>query len=57
MDAGQVAAAREDLALERLRTAWGAGVRFHGPAFTAIRLDIARGPDGIRLVVAAGPPF
>jgi hypothetical protein len=57
MDAGQVAPDRSDLALSRLKTAWGAGARLHGPAFTALRFDVARSREGLTFVVAAGPPF
>ena len=57
LDAGQVAPDRQELALNRLKTAWGAGARLHGPAFSAIRLDVARGREGLALVITAGPPF
>lgn len=57
MDAGQVSADRRALALDRLKTAWGVGARLHGPAFSALRFDVARSHEGFAFVVAAGGPF
>jgi hypothetical protein len=57
MDSGQVASAVRKLALERFVTAWGIGSRFHGPAFTAFRIEVARSPEGLRMVWAAEQPF
>lgn len=57
MDAGQVATDRRDFDTSRFDVAWGVGARFHGPNFNALRLDVARGREGFRIVVAGGQPF
>jgi outer membrane translocation and assembly module TamA len=56
-DAGKVANRREDLDFNNLKTDWGIGARFHGPAATPLRLEAARGSEGWRLVISAGPAF
>jgi hypothetical protein len=56
-DAGKVANRREDLDFNNLKTDWGIGARFHGPAATALRLEGAKGSEGWRLVISAGPAF
>jgi len=57
MDAGQVAANRRDFDLAEFDVAWGVGARFHGPHFTALRLEVARGREGIRIIFAGSQPF
>lgn len=57
LDAGQVAADRRDFDLGEFETAWGIGARFHGPNFNALRIEVARGREGIRLVVTGSQPF
>ena len=57
IDAGQVAADRRDLDLDKFDVDWGIGARFHGPSFTAFRVEVARGREGIRLVFAGSQPF
>jgi hypothetical protein len=57
LDAGQVAARRGDFALSDMRTGYGIGVRFHTPAATVLRAEIARGSEGTQLVFAFGPSF
>jgi hypothetical protein len=54
-DAGTVAARPAEL--ERFATSFGAGVRFHAPAATVLRAEIARTGDGIGFVLAFGAPF
>jgi hypothetical protein len=56
-DAGKVAADRSDLDLDDLKTGYGIGVRFHGPTFTPLRIDLARGREGFRLHFTGGVPF
>jgi outer membrane protein assembly factor BamA len=56
-DAGQVATIREQLAVDRFRTSWGIGARFHGPAFSALRIELAHSAEGSRLIFATGGPF
>ena len=57
IDAGQVAADRGDFDAAKFDTAWGIGARFHGPTFNALRIEVARGREGIRLIVAGSQPF
>ncbi len=57
LDAGQVAAARRDFDLGEFDVAWGIGARFHGPNFNALRFEVARGREGIRLIFAGSQPF
>jgi outer membrane translocation and assembly module TamA len=56
-DAGTVAPRFKDLSADDLRYDYGIGVRFHGPAVTALRLDLARSDEGWKLVIAASAPF
>jgi hypothetical protein len=51
-DTGKVAARREDLDLHGLKSDYGFGVRFHGPFVTPLRIEVARSPEGSRLVVS-----
>lgn len=57
LDAGQVAHDRHQFDLDSFDVAWGLGARFHGPAFNALRLEVARGREGIRLIVSGSQPF
>ncbi len=56
-DAGKVAARTSDLDLNHLKSDYGFGVRFHGPAQTVLRVDVARSTEGTRLVFGASPVF
>jgi outer membrane protein assembly factor BamA len=56
-DAGKVANRREDLDFNDLTTDWGVGARFHGPSATPIRLEMARGSEGWRLVISSNAAF
>lgn len=56
-DAGKVAPRRGDLDLEGLRTSFGIGIRFHTPAATVLRTELARTSDGLGLIFAFGPSF
>jgi outer membrane translocation and assembly module TamA len=56
-DAGTVASRRADLWSERMQTDWGIGGRFHGPAQTPLRVEIAHGSDGWKLVLSGKPAF
>jgi hypothetical protein len=56
-DAGKVASRRADLDLDGLKSDVGIGVRFHGPSFTPLRIEAARGREGWRLVFAGSPAF
>lgn len=57
VDAGKVARVRSDLDFTGLKTAYGIGLRFHGPHFTALRLDVARGKEGVRIHFTGGIAF
>lgn len=57
IDAGQVAAERRAFRLAEFETSWGLGARFHGPTFNAFRIEIARGRDGLRLIVGGAQAF
>ena len=56
-DAGTVAPFRSQLSLDRLKSDYGIGVRFHTPTTTALRIDVARGSEGWRTVVTTSAPF
>lgn len=56
-DAGKVTARRADLDFDGLRSDYGFGVRFHGPFDTPLRVDVARSPEGTRLVMSAHAMF
>jgi hypothetical protein len=56
-DAGTVAARKSDLDLDKMKHDYGFGVRFHGPNFTPLRLELARGSEGLVLVVATSAVF
>jgi len=57
VDAGQVAHDRSEFDLNSFDVAWGFGTRFHGAAFNALRVDIARGREGFRIIFAGSQPF
>jgi Omp85 superfamily domain len=57
VDSGKVTAERRDLDLNGLKTSYGIGIRFHGPTFTPLRVDLARGDDGIRAHVTGSVTF
>jgi hypothetical protein len=57
LDAGQVAADRRDFDTSLFETSWGLGARFHGPNFNALRIEYARGREGMRLVFAGSQAF
>jgi surface antigen Omp85-like protein len=56
-DAGKVANRRGDLDFEDMADDWGVGARFHGPTSTVLRIELARGSDGWKLVFASSAPF
>lgn len=57
MDAGQVAADRKQFNARDFETSWGLGARFHGPLFTALRVEVARGREGTGLIIAGSQIF
>ena len=56
-DTAKVAARRADLDLHGLKSDYGFGVRLHGPFATPLRVEVARSPEGSRLVVSTTPIF
>jgi len=56
-DAGKVASRREDLSLTHLSHDVGVGLRFHSPVATPVRIELARGSEGLHLVIAGGAAF
>jgi hypothetical protein len=56
-DTGMVAARLDQLAMNTLVSNVGVGVRFHGPAQTPLRIEVARGSEGTRVVFAASAAF
>jgi outer membrane translocation and assembly module TamA len=57
VDGGKVAPRRADLDLHDLTTAYGIGARFHTPAATVMRIEVARTREGTSLVFGFGPVF
>jgi len=57
LDSGQVAEFREGLRLKDFETAYGIGIRIHGPTFTALRVEAAHSSRGFVMIFAAGPAF
>jgi hypothetical protein len=56
-DAGKVASERKDLNFDGLKSDVGIGVRFHGPAATPLRIELAHGSEGFHIVFSGGPAF
>ncbi len=56
-DAGMVAPRLDDIALRSFVDNYGLGARFHGPARTPLRIELARSREGTRLVFAASAAF
>jgi hypothetical protein len=56
-DAGKVEARAKDLDLDGLKSDVGIGFRFHGPAATPVRIELAKGNEGLALVFAASASF
>ena len=50
-DAGKAVSRRADLDFSGLESDVGAGVRLHGPSQTVLRLEAARGREGVRFVI------
>jgi hypothetical protein len=56
-DAGKVTSRRSDLDFDGLKSDVGIGVRFHGPAATPLRIELAHGNEGFNLVFAGSAAF
>ncbi len=57
VDAGTVARDFGALSLRDVKTDYGIGVRFHTLSATVLRLDLARGSEGWRVVFGTSAPF
>jgi len=57
MDHGAVAPRLADVDLRDLEHEWGIGARLHGPAFTALRVEVAHSVEGWRYNIARGISF
>jgi outer membrane translocation and assembly module TamA len=56
-DAGKVTGRRAELNLRGLKSDYGVGLRFHTPASTPLRFDLAHSNEGFRMVVGATAAF
>jgi hypothetical protein len=56
-DAGKVTARRSDLDFDGLKSDFGLGFRFHGPAITPLRIELAKSNEGLQLVFSAKAAF
>jgi hypothetical protein len=56
-DTGKVAARSADLDLSGLKYDYGFGFRLHGPFATPVRIELARSPEGLRLIFAGDSIF
>jgi outer membrane protein assembly factor BamA len=56
-DAGMVAPQFDALSLRRFKSDVGVGVRFHGPLSTPLRIEVAKGREGVRLVFSGSAAF
>lgn len=54
-DAGKVAPERSQLDFDSLKSSVGAGLRFHGPQTTIVRLELARSREGFRFIFGFSP--
>ncbi len=56
-DAGKVTSRTKDLDFENLKSNVGFGIRFHGSKTTALRLELARGDEGLRFIFGFSGPI
>lgn len=56
-DAGKVASRTSDLDFNGLKSNFGFGVRLHGPFATPIRIELAKGNEGLNLVFSSSAVF
>jgi hypothetical protein len=57
IDAGQVARRVEDFRAQTFNKSYGISMSFHTPTSTALRVAVARTPEGTSLMFAVGPSF
>jgi hypothetical protein len=46
-----------DLDLDGLKSDYGIGIRFHGPAATPLRVELAKSNEGLAIVFSAKAAF
>jgi hypothetical protein len=56
-DTGKVTPRFDDISLKGLKSDFGIGMRFHSPAATPLRIELAKGNEGLRLVFAGSAAF
>jgi hypothetical protein len=56
-DTGTVADRFDSLSINRMKSDVGFGVRFHTPLATPLRIELAKGSEGLRLVFAGSAAF
>jgi hypothetical protein len=56
-DTGKVTPRFDDISLEGLKSDVGIGIRFHSPLATPLRIELAKGSEGLRLVFAGSAAF
>jgi hypothetical protein len=56
-DAGKVASRRGDLDFDHLKSNVGIGIRFHGPTTTVLRIEVAKGNEGLRFIFGFSAPI
>ena len=56
-DAGKVTPTLNDISLKGLNSNFGVGARFHGPATTVLRIEVAHGREGTQIVVGSTAAF
>jgi hypothetical protein len=56
-DAGKVMARPKDISWDGLKSDFGLGFRFHGPAATPLRIELARSNEGLVIVFSSKAPF
>ena len=56
-DTGKVTARFDDISLKGLKSNVGIGIRFHSPLATPLRIELAKGSEGMRLVFAGSAAF
>jgi hypothetical protein len=54
-DGGKVAPDRGSLDFYHFKNSMGAGIRFHTPQMTALRLEVAKSHEGMRILIAFSP--
>ena len=54
-DAGKTVPDRSSLDFTGLKSSIGAGVRFHTPMSTVLRIELAHSREGLRLILAFSP--